>query len=53
MRFGRDQPAFLKPEDNGGFEQVDGEDGGSVDEDVIYDILPPETEKKNSTKVKN
>jgi hypothetical protein len=55
MRFGRDEPALLKPEDNGGFEQIDGgeeeqeqeqvgEEGGEGM--VVYDNLPPEKETK-------
>ena len=51
MRFGRDQPALLKPEDNGGFEQQESESPGG-NEDVIYDVLPPETEiKRKTTKI--
>lgn len=51
MRFGRDEPALLKPEDNGGIEQGGSESPGG-DEDAIYDVLPPETEnKKKTTKI--
>lgn len=53
MRFGRDQPALLKPEDNGGLEQIEGGETQEGGDDVIYDVLPPETEikkKQNTTK---
>jgi hypothetical protein len=51
MRFGRDEPAFLKPEDNGGLEQIGGveEEEQQPEEQeamVIYDNLPPEKETK-------
>ncbi|XP_070498247.1 uncharacterized protein [Chironomus tepperi] len=56
MRFGRDGPALLKPEENGGLEPVD---SGSTGEEgmeeamVVYDPLPPEEDmkKKNRTNV--
>lgn len=58
MRFGRDEVALLKPEDNGGLEQIFGgaEGGGEGGEEstggeVIFDPLFPESErKKNKTK---
>jgi hypothetical protein len=51
MRFGRDDIALLKPDDNGGLEQI--ESGGSeTGSEVIYDPLFPESErKKNKTKI--
>lgn len=55
MRFGRDGPALLKPEENGGLEPVD---SGSTGEEgmeetmVVYDPLPPEEDiRKNRTNV--
>ncbi|CAG9807272.1 unnamed protein product [Chironomus riparius] len=55
MRFGRDGPALLKPEENGGLEPIDegstGEEGGMEETMVVYDPLPPEEDirKKNKT----
>lgn len=56
MRFGRDEPALLKPEDNGGLEQMGGgeeSESGSEGIDVENDPLFPEEEeikKKKPTK---
>lgn len=52
MRFGRDEPALLKPEDNGGLEQSGGENGGSEGEgvDVENDPLYPEVEDQKNSK---
>lgn len=49
MRFGQDSIAFLKPEDNGGLMQPEGEgseDGGSM---VVYDVV--DEDRRNKTKV--
>ena len=54
MRFGRDEPALLKPEDNGGFEQIEGGEstGENIDESMepIYDPLPPEEDIKKANR---
>lgn len=56
MRFGRDGPALLKPEENGGIEPVDGESEETDEENVamvIYDPLPPEVDIKRNKTVLN
>jgi hypothetical protein len=51
MRFGQDEPAFLKPEDNGGLEQGGGEENGeSEGVDVENDPLFPEEEENKKKK---
>lgn len=57
MRFGQDQVAFLKPEDNGGLEsggESEAEGGGGEmmgDVEVVYDDVE-ENKKKNKTQTK-
>lgn len=53
MRFGQDQVAFLKPEENGGLMQAGGEsegESGSMDAMVVYDFVEDNKYKKNTTK---
>lgn len=52
MRFGSDEPALLKPEDNGGLEQGGGEgsEGIDVENDPLYPEVEENKKKKNSTK---
>jgi hypothetical protein len=57
MRFGQDQVAFLKPEDNGGLDmggESEGESGGedsmgSMESMVVYDHVE-DNKKGNKTK---
>lgn len=49
MRFGQDQVAFLKPEDNGGLMEAGGEtEEGSEGSMVVYDVV--EDNKNKDTK---
>lgn len=53
MRFGQDSIAFLKPDENGGLMQPDGEGGAQEDSDgsmVVYDIVDDDR-KNNNAKV--
>lgn len=48
MRFGQDEPALLKPEDNGGLTEAGGETEGSEGSMVVYDLV--EDKYLNATK---
>lgn len=48
MRFGQDEVAFLKPEDNGGLMETGGMEGDSEGSMVVYDFVE-DNKKENST----